>query len=46
MEVSGQLHVPAALPPGKESLLPIGPQNRSGRGAEDKNFQLPPGIEP
>jgi hypothetical protein len=24
MEVSGQLHAPAALPPGKESLVPIG----------------------
>jgi hypothetical protein len=24
MEVSGQLHVPAALPPGKEPPVPIG----------------------
>jgi hypothetical protein len=24
MEVSGQLHAPAALPPGKEPLMPIG----------------------
>jgi hypothetical protein len=24
MEVSGQLHVPAVLPPGKEPLVPIG----------------------
>jgi len=24
MEVSGQFHAPAALPPGKEPLLPIG----------------------
>jgi hypothetical protein len=24
MEVSGQLHVPAALPPGKETLVLIG----------------------
>jgi len=24
MEVSGQLHVPTALPPGKEPLVPIG----------------------
>jgi hypothetical protein len=24
MEVGGQLHVPAALPPGKEPLVPIG----------------------
>jgi hypothetical protein len=38
MEVSGQLHAPAALPPGKEHPVPIefrrldGPQNRYGRG--------------
>jgi hypothetical protein len=24
MEVSGQVHIPAALPPGKEPLVPIG----------------------
>jgi hypothetical protein len=24
MEVSGQLHAPAVLPPGKEPLVPIG----------------------
>jgi len=24
MEVSGQLHVPATLPPGKEPLVPTG----------------------
>jgi len=24
MEASGRLHAPAALPPGKESLVPIG----------------------
>jgi len=24
MEVSGQLHAPTALPPGKEPLVPIG----------------------
>jgi hypothetical protein len=24
MEVSGQLHAPAALPPGKETLVPTG----------------------
>jgi hypothetical protein len=24
MEVSGQLHAPAALPPGEEPLVPIG----------------------
>jgi hypothetical protein len=47
MEVSGQLHAPAALLPGKEPLVPIGgPQNRSGRGGEEKNSQPTPGIEP
>jgi hypothetical protein len=52
MEVSGQLHSPAALPPGKEPLVyPLdrrlgGPQSRSGRGVEEKNSQPPPEIEP
>jgi hypothetical protein len=51
MEVSCQLHAPAALPPGKEPLVPIGweaggPQSRSRRGGEEKNSQPPPGIEP
>jgi hypothetical protein len=51
MEVSDQLHAPAALPPEKEPMIPIdrrlsGLQNRSGRGGEEKNSQLPPGIEP
>jgi hypothetical protein len=51
MEVSGQLQDPAALPPGKEPLFPIGEglggsQNRSGRGGEEKNFQPQPGIKP
>jgi hypothetical protein len=39
MEVSGQLHVLAALPPGKEPMVPMrlgGPQSRSGHG-EEKN---------
>jgi hypothetical protein len=44
MEVSGQLHVPAALPPGKELWYPLdrrldGPQSRSGCGGEEKNSQ-------
>jgi hypothetical protein len=44
MEVSGQLHAPAALPPEKEPWHPLdrrlgGPQNRSGRGGEEKNSQ-------
>jgi hypothetical protein len=46
MEVSGQLHAPATLPPGKEPLVPTGPQNRSGRGGEEKNTHPPPEIEP
>jgi hypothetical protein len=50
MEVSGQLHAPAALPPAKEPLVPLdmrlgGPQSRSGRGDEEKNSQPQPGIE-
>jgi hypothetical protein len=50
MEVSGQLHAPATLPPGIEPLVPIGqevdgPQSRSGRGGEEKNSQPPPEIE-
>jgi hypothetical protein len=49
MEVSGQLHVPAALPQGKSPRHPldtkvVGPQSQSGRGGEEKNS--PPGIEP
>jgi hypothetical protein len=44
MEVSGQLHAPAALPPGEDPLVPIdrrlgGLQNLSGRGGEEKSFQ-------
>jgi hypothetical protein len=40
LEVSGQLYVPAALPPGKEPE-PMdrslgGPQSRSGRRGEEK----------
>jgi hypothetical protein len=51
MEVSGQLHDPAALHPGKEPLVPLdrrlgGPQSRSGRGGEEKNSQPQSGIEP
>jgi hypothetical protein len=50
MEVSGQLHAPATVPPGKEPLEPLdrrlgGPQSRSGRGGEEKNSQPPSGIE-
>jgi hypothetical protein len=50
MEVSGQLHAPAALPQGKSPWYPFdrlgGPQSRSGRGGEEKNSQPPPEIEP
>jgi hypothetical protein len=50
MEVSGQLHAPATLPPGKKLWYPLdrrlgGPQSRSGRGGEEKHSQLLPGIE-
>jgi hypothetical protein len=50
MEVSGQLEGPAALHPGKEPQYPLdrrlgGPQNRSGRGGEEKNSQPLPGLE-
>jgi hypothetical protein len=51
MEMSGQLHVLAALPPGKDPQYPLdrrlgGPQSRSGCSSEEKNSQPPPGIEP
>jgi hypothetical protein len=49
MEESGQLHAPAALPPGKEHLVLYkrlgGPQSRYGHGIEEKNSQPSPGIE-
>jgi len=51
MEVSGQLYATAALPQGKGSWYPLdrrlgGLQSHSGGGGEEKNSQLPPGIEP
>jgi hypothetical protein len=51
MEVSGQLNVPAALPPGKSPWYPLvrrlgGPQSRSGRGGGGKNSQPLSGLEP
>jgi hypothetical protein len=52
MEVSGQLHAPAALPPqGKSPWYPLdrrlsGPQSRSVRGGKEENSQSPPEIEP
>jgi hypothetical protein len=50
MEVSGQLHAPAALPPGKEPWYPLyrrlgGPQSRYGHGGEEKNYQTQPGFD-
>jgi hypothetical protein len=51
MEVSGQLHAPAALLKERDPGTPLdrrmgGPQSRSGRGGEEKNSQPLPGIEP
>jgi len=44
MEVSGQLHAPAALSPGNNRWYPLdrrlcGPLNQSGRGGKEKNPQ-------
>jgi hypothetical protein len=50
MELSVQLHAPAALPPGKESPIPMdirigGPQSRSGHsGGEEKRIPASAGI--
>jgi len=51
MEVAGQLHEPAALPPGKEPLVSIGQetwwsQSLSGCNGEERNSQTHLGIEP
>jgi len=51
LDGSGQLHVPAALTPGKEPHYTLDrrlgvPQSHSGYGGEEKNPQPPPGIEP
>jgi hypothetical protein len=51
MEVSGQLHVPAALLQRKNCWYPLdrrlgGPQSRSERGGKEKNSQPLPGLEP
>jgi hypothetical protein len=50
MEVSGQLHAPAADSQGKSPWYPLdtrlgGTKSRSGRGGEEKNSQPPSGIE-
>jgi hypothetical protein len=47
-EVGGQLHTPAALPPGKETRYPFyrrlgGPQ---GRSEQVRNISPPPGFDP
>jgi hypothetical protein len=49
MEVSGQLHAPAAFPLGKRPRYPLdkrlgGPLNRSGRRGQEKIFD-PTGLE-
>jgi len=44
MEVRGHLHAPAALPSGKQPLVPVGEE--AGHGGEEKSSLLPPGIEP
>jgi len=51
MEVSGQLHDPVALLPGKVAPVPTDkrpgvPQSRSGRGDEEKISQPPSVMEP
>jgi hypothetical protein len=50
MKVSGQLHAPAALSPGKSPWYPFyrlgGSQCRSGRGGEEENSQPLPGLDP
>jgi hypothetical protein len=51
MNVSGQLHAPAALPSGKEPLVPIvqetgWAQSRSQLGSEEKNSHPLLGLEP
>jgi hypothetical protein len=45
LEVSGQLHAPAALPPGKSSRYPLyrrlgGPQSRSGQHGEYNTYNI------
>jgi hypothetical protein len=50
MDVSGQLHAPAALPQGKSPWYPLdrklgGPQSWSGHNGEEKNSDPLPGLE-
>jgi hypothetical protein len=51
MEVSGQLHAPAALAQGRSLWYPLdrrlgGPQGRSGHDDEEKNSHPLPGLGP
>jgi hypothetical protein len=51
MAVSSQFHAPVVLPRGNGPRYPLyrrlgGPQSRSGRGGEQKNSQILPGLEP
>jgi hypothetical protein len=51
MEVSGQIHAPAALPPEKEPQYPLhkrlgGPQSRSEHSGEERHLLLVTGFEP
>jgi hypothetical protein len=51
MEVSGQLHAPVTLPPGKQPWYPLyrglgGPHSRSEHYGEEKNLLPLPGIKP
>jgi hypothetical protein len=52
MEVDGKLRAPAALPPGKENVIPTldrrlgGPQSLTGCPGEEKNSQPLSGLEP
>jgi hypothetical protein len=49
MEVSGELHAPVTLPPGKQHLIPItslgGPHSRTGFCGEYKNLLSTPEVE-
>jgi hypothetical protein len=50
MVVSDQVYAPPTYPQGKSLRYPFdrrlgGPQNRSGHGVEERNFQPPAGIE-
>jgi len=48
--VSGQLHAPDALPPGKDPRYPLhrrlgGPQSQYGHGGEEKKFPVLPEVK-